>query len=77
MYSFNVRVAPQGINSNSLESLNGAQRASMLELDCAGVTTETRILSMENCLNWAGSMEYSWTQAVTHGWRVAVVGVWP
>ena len=33
MYSVNVRVAPQGMSSNSLEGLNGAQRASVLELD--------------------------------------------
>jgi hypothetical protein len=39
MYPVNVNVAPHSVNSNSLESLNGAQCASMYKLDSTGVTT--------------------------------------
>ena len=39
------------MNSNSLESLDGTQRADVLELDCTVATPEIRMLTIENCVD--------------------------
>ena len=49
MYSVIVIVASQVMNSNSRKSLNGAQRASVLKLDCAAVTIKTEYALFQSC----------------------------